>query len=156
MTARELFKQLNITDELAGIEAKGTSDNSRSLIEIVCSFSNEPGLGGGYILYGAVRDDSNIPVQYYVEEISYPDKVQSDIATQCAGMFNVSIRPDIRIDQLNGKNVVVIKVRELSGSQKPLYFKSDDLPCGDYRRIGPTDQMCTEDVADHCHSLFSK
>jgi len=115
MTARELFEQLIITDELAGIEAKGSSDNSRSFMETVGSFSNEPGLGGGYILYGAVRDDSNIPFQYYLEEISNPYKVQSDIATQCAGMFNVSIRPDIRIDQLNGKNVAVIKVRELSG-----------------------------------------
>lgn len=73
MTARELFEQLNITDELAGIEAKGSSDNS----------------------------------------------------------------PDIRIDQLNGKNVVVMKVHELSGSQKPLYFKSGGLPRGGYWRIGP-------------------
>ncbi len=145
MTAKELIEQLNITDELVGIEAKGFSDNSRSVMETVCSFSNEPGLGGGYILYGAVRDNSKLPYQYYVEEISDPDKVQTNIATQCAGMFNIPIRPEISVDQINGKNVVVIRIQELSGSQKPLYFNTDGLPHGAYRRIGPTDHRCTED-----------
>jgi ATP-dependent DNA helicase RecG len=46
---------------------------------------------------------------------------------------------------LNDANVMVVRVDELSAGQKPLHFKSDGLPRGAYRRIGPTDHRCTED-----------
>lgn len=36
-------------------------------------------------------------------------------------------------------------MNELPQNQKPLYFKSEGLPSGAYRRIGSTDQRCTED-----------
>ncbi len=48
-TAQELYKILNDSDECYFIEAKGGSESSHSVMESVCSFSNEPGLGGGYI-----------------------------------------------------------------------------------------------------------
>ena len=54
-SAQELFDQLNDTDEVVTLEAKSVSrDSSRSLMETICSFSNEPGLGGGVILLGVV------------------------------------------------------------------------------------------------------
>lgn len=46
-TAQELFDQLNDADESVNVEAKALSrDTSRSIMETVCSFSNEPGLSG--------------------------------------------------------------------------------------------------------------
>ena len=36
-------------------------------------------------------------------------------------------------------------VPELSPSEKPVYFKNKKLPEGAFRRMGPTDQRCTED-----------
>lgn len=39
----------------------------------------------------------------------------------------------------------MIDVAELDSRAKPLYFKSEGLPRGAYRRIGSTDQRCTED-----------
>lgn len=41
--------------------------------------------------------------------------------------------------------VVSVFVPELPASEKPLFFKSKHLPQGAYRRIGSTDQQCTED-----------
>lgn len=40
---------------------------------------------------------------------------------------------------------MVARIDELPQRQKPLYFKSSGLPQGAYRRIGSTDQRCTED-----------
>ena len=51
-SAQELYNLLIQADESVWIEAKGHGDTNQSLMESVCSFSNEPGLGGGYILYG--------------------------------------------------------------------------------------------------------
>ena len=44
-TAEELFRQLNETDECESLEAKAfSSDSPHSIMETVCSFSNEPDL----------------------------------------------------------------------------------------------------------------
>ena len=70
---------------------------------------------------------------------------QTDIANQCASVFNVRIRPQIETDVIDGKTVVVVKVDEAPASQKPIYFEKRGLPYGAYRRIGPSDQKCSED-----------
>ena len=145
-TAQELFEILNDSDECDWIEAKGISDSSRSIMETVCSFSNEPGLGGGYILMNiSAEDTESLPVQYKVDPIPDPDKIQSNIATQCASMFNIPVRPKISIEKINGLTAFKIWIDELPPKQKPLYFKKDKLPYGAMRRIGSTDQRCTDD-----------
>lgn len=146
-TASELFKELNSTDESVWIEAKRASDVGKSILETVCAFANEPDLGGGYLLLGAVRkgfDEQGFPI-YEPENIANPDKVQSDIANQCASAFNIRLRPQIKKDSIEGKTVIVVKVDEASAAQKPVFFEKRGLPQGAYRRIGPTDQKCTEE-----------
>ena len=116
-------------------------------METICSFSNEPDLGGGYILLGAVRtgfDENGLP-HYEPENIANPDKIQTDIANQSASVFNVRIRPQIETETVDGKTVIIVKVNEAPASQKPIYFEKRGLPYGAYRRIGPSDQKCTED-----------
>ena len=146
-TAHELFEELNSYDESVRIEAKKASEVGRSIMETICAFSNEPDLGGGYVLLGAVRkgfDENGLP-HYEPENIANPDKIQTDIANQCASVFNVRIRPQIETDVVDGKTVVVVKVDEAPASQKPIYFEKRGLPYGAYRRIGPSDQKCSED-----------
>jgi ATP-dependent DNA helicase RecG len=60
-------------------------------------------------------------------------------------LFNIPIRPNISIETINHKNVIVVFVDELAAEQKPLYFKNKGLPQGAYRRIGAADYKCTED-----------
>ena len=145
MTAKEIFDLLNEADEQTHIEAKAGGAVSNSVMETICAFSNEPGLGGGYILLGAKEDNLSLFPQYTVDEIKDPDKIQSDLASKCSSMFNIAIRPRIKIEKVNDKNVAVIKVDELAQNQKPLFFRSENLPRGAFRRIGPTDHRCTED-----------
>jgi ATP-dependent DNA helicase RecG len=144
-TAQELYKQLSESDECVWIEAKGESDSAQSLMESVCSFSNEPGLGGGYILLGIGEDTKALDNRFWIEGVENPDKAQLDISTRCASMFNLSVRPRIDVEKLDGKNVLKIFVPELPSQQKPLYFKSVGLPQGAWRRIGSSDQRCTEE-----------
>ncbi|HQX31499.1 MAG TPA: ATP-binding protein [Flavobacteriales bacterium] len=144
-TAKELFDELNAQDESTEVEAKGAGPINRSVMESVCAFCNEPGLGGGYILIGADKDESDLFPYYTAEDVGDTDKLQSDLATQCAGIFNLPVRPRMVVEQVNGMNVLVVHVHELPTGQKPLHFKNEGLPKGAYRRIGPTDHRCTED-----------
>ena len=144
-TAQEIFDILNEQDECTFIEAKKGSESSHSVMETVCSFSNEPGLGGGYLLIGLTLDTSSLFPQYKVVGVNDPDKFQRDFATQCAGMFNTHVRPELTVEKINNKNVIKIWVNEVPQRQKPIYFKSEGLPYGALRRIGSTDQHCTDD-----------
>jgi ATP-dependent DNA helicase RecG len=60
-------------------------------------------------------------------------------------MFNIPVRPDIYVEKIDEKTVIKIWIDELPQRHKPLYFKSHGLPTGAFRRIGSTDQHCTED-----------
>ena len=145
-TAQQLFDLLNDQDERDWIEAKGGSDSSHSVMETVCAYANEPDLGGGYILMGVAEETATASSdRYKVIHIDDPDKFQSDLVSQCASMFSMAIRPEVAVEKINGDTVIKVFVHELPPSQKPLYFKADGLPQGAYRRIGPTDQRCTED-----------
>ena len=146
-TAQELFEDLNSNDENVRIEAKRASELGKSIMETICAFSNEPGLGGGYILLGAVRkgfDENGLP-RYEPENIANPDKIQTDIANQCSTVFNVRVRPQIEAEVIDGKTIIVLKIDEAPDALKPIYFEKRGLPQGAYRRIGPSDQKCTED-----------
>jgi ATP-dependent DNA helicase RecG len=145
ITAAELFDRLVNLDESEHIEAKRGSEIGTSVMETVCAFANEPGLGGGCILLGVVREEFALFPSYEVCGVDQPDKLSSDLASRCRGDFNVPVRIDIRPDKLDGKTVLMAFVPEASASDKPIYFKNQSLPRGAYRRIGPTDQRCTED-----------
>jgi ATP-dependent DNA helicase RecG len=143
---KDLIERLNATDECTNIEAKRGRAVDKSVMESVCSLSNEPGLGGGYILLGVVRDEATLFPEYTVSGVTNTDKLQSDLASQCASMFNQVVRPEVEIEKLeSGLLTMKILVSELPEAQKPLYFKSEGLPSGAFRRIGSTDQRCTDD-----------
>lgn len=146
-TAKELFDELNSWDENRRIEAKSASAVGKSMMETVCAFANEPGLRGGYLLLGAKRigmTEDGKPV-YEPENIEKTDKIQSDFVAMCNSMFNVRIRPIINVEEYLGKTVIVVKIEELPESQKPAYFAKRGLPEGAFRRIGPSDEKCSEE-----------
>ena len=155
-TASELLELLNTADECNWLEAKGKEDvrvqgqsnkeNFRTLLESVCSFSNEPDLGGGIILYGiGENEDIDNDERYVVEGVDNLDKAQLDIATQCKECFNIPVYPEIKVENIAGRKMLRIVVHELPETKKPLYFKKNGLPAGAYRRIGSADLKCTEE-----------
>jgi ATP-dependent DNA helicase RecG len=67
----------------------------RSLLETVCAFANEPGLGGGWLLLGVTREEQALFPSYQVEGVPQPDKLCADLATQCRDIFNVPVRIEL-------------------------------------------------------------
>ena len=147
---KDLIERLNLSDECTDLEAKRASEIGKSLLETVCAFSNEPGLGGGYLLLGVEREDevASLFPGYIVSGIPQDklDQIQADLANQCAENFNIPIRPQIVVEKTaEDRYAIVVFVPELSVEQKPLFLKNKGLPQGAYRRIGSADHKCTED-----------
>ena len=145
MTAVELLQSLNLLDETERIEAKRASESGKSLLETVCAFANEPGLRGGWLLLGVVREDMALFPSYEVEGVPQPDKLCADLATQCRDAFNLPVRIELSTEQVNGQAVVVAFVPEAQAQDKPVFFKAQGLPKGALRRVGSVDQHCTDD-----------
>jgi ATP-dependent DNA helicase RecG len=144
--AEDLLQELAALDESHRIEAKQARQIDRSVMETVCAFANEPGLGGGYLLLGVSRDPQDLFTNAYrIDGIDDPDKLQSDLASQCASVFNRQVRPRVSVEYLNGKTVVVVYVPEAAPTEKPIFIQNLKLPRGAFRRVGPTDQEGTED-----------
>lgn len=144
--ALDLLTELNELDESVRIEAKRASELGKSVMQTVVAFANEPGLGGGHLLMGVDwKTDDKGDVIYWATGMPNPDKVQMDLASQCASALSTVLRPEMRVEQLDGKTVLVVFVPEADPSQKPVYIKATGLPRGAYRRIGSTDQHCVDE-----------
>jgi ATP-dependent DNA helicase RecG len=144
----ELIQELNDLGEHERIEAKLASELGKSVLETVSAFSNEPGLGGGFILLGVARNISGDlfePPKYEVVGVPNPEKVADDLASQCASTFNRPVRPRIEPTLIGSKTVILVTVNEVSPGEKPIFLRKYGLPGGAFRRIGATDQGCTED-----------
>jgi ATP-dependent DNA helicase RecG len=145
MTPRDLLEQLNQLDEHTRIEAKSASEVGKSVLETVCAYANEPGLGGGWIVLGAALDEGALFRQYSAIGLNDPDKVSRDLASQCATVFNRPMRVQITSGQVNGKNLLAVFVPEAEPAEKPVYFQSRPLPGSAFRRIGSADVRCADD-----------
>ena len=141
------LQELNELDEHPTLEAKAcrSDELGHSFFETVCAFANEPGLGGGRIVLGVGRSDDDLSSDYEINGIGDPDKIQQDVATGCAKMFNRPLRPRITPEKYKGKTVVIVEVEERAPNDKPVYFVKHGLPRGAWRRVGSTDQHCTDE-----------
>ncbi len=143
--AKQLFERLQARDESVEIEAKRAREVGKSIFETISAFTNEPGRGGGYFLLGVVQATDALFPTYDIVGVDDPDKVQSDLATVCRNNFSVPVRPDISVEKLGEKTVVVAHIPETDAHDKPVYIKSRGAKHGAFRRIGSTDQLCTDD-----------
>ena len=144
----DLLTRLQDEDESLQIEAKRGSQIDKSILSTIVAFANEPGLGGGYLILGAETEGTPLfpgMKEYRPVGVADPDKLQSDLATQCRDALLPPVRPDIRTYSKDGKAFLVIFVPEAQPQEKPVHTKSQGLPKGAYRRIAATDQSCTED-----------
>jgi ATP-dependent DNA helicase RecG len=147
---QDLLRELNELDEHPNLEAKlcASGELGDSFFETVCAFANEPELGGGQIVLGVTKSHEDLVGGYEVHGVENPDKILQDIASGCATRFNLPLRPRLLSENHHGNVVVIVQIDELPPSQKPLYFQKQGLPKGAWRRIGSTDQRCTdEDLA---------
>ena len=146
MTLRlpELLERLAEVDECAEIEAKRCElELGKSALETISAFSNEPGMGGGYLLCGVEDPVANDSV--VVHGVADPKKLEQEIATVCASAFNRAVRPRISVERHGGNAVVIAFIPEASPHEKPVFIASRGLQHGAFRRVGSSDQRCTED-----------
>lgn len=141
----DYLRLLNALDENERLEAKRCREIGPAVLEAVCAFANEPGLQGGTILLGVVRDVGNLFSPYVAEGVRQPDTLGAALATQCRDQFNVPVRVQIVPEQIGGKAVLVVTVPEAQPGDKPVFIKSRGLPKGAFRRIGSTVQQCTDE-----------
>lgn len=145
-TAEDLLQELYSLDESHRIEAKRARQIDRSVMETICAFANEPGMGGGYLLLGVSRDPLDLFANAYtIHGIDQPDRLQANLASQCASVFNRPLRPRVSVEDVDGKSVVVVYVPEAAPTEKPIFLQNLGLPRGAFRRVGSTDQEGTED-----------
>jgi ATP-dependent DNA helicase RecG len=137
-----LLKQLNELDECENIEAKRSADElGKSALETISAFCNEPGLGGGTLLFGvSEREDG-----YVASGVEDPAKLAADLASQCATAFNRPVRPRILQESIDGRAVVAAVFPEAAPGDKPIFIANRGMQHGTYRRIAGTDQRATED-----------
>lgn len=141
----ELWRRLNELDETVQIEAKAGEQIGPSMLETISAFANEPGRAGGYLLLGVTRAEDSLFPTYDIVGVPDSDKLQADLASQCRTLFNVPIRPHLTVETRDGKRIVVVFVPEAQPGEKPIYIQARGLPKGAFRRIGSTDQKCTDD-----------
>lgn len=153
----ELLNLIQSADESERVEVKRAAEKiGDSALETISAFSNEPGLGGGYLVLGLTKNDSNKVPRYKVTGVSNPDKLQSELVTLCRQNFNKPIRPAIDVLLHPEGPIIVAYISEAETYEKPIFIKSRGIEKGAYRRIGPTDQLCTQEDLDMLYQFRSQ
>lgn len=144
-SAGEILEVLRALGEGSRLEAKAGGSVGRGIMETVCAFANEPGVGGGTLLLGVDEQRELLIPTYPVIGVKNVDKITNDLISQCRSVFNVPISPRIEAEKIEGKVVLVVFVPEAATGSKPVFFKDTGLPHGAFRRGTSGDVMCSED-----------
>ena len=114
-------------------------------METVCAFSNEPNMGGGYLLLGVEEQEQTLFPTFVPQGIVDIDKLTNDLLTQCRSSFNLPLAPRITPEKIGDKLILKVFVPEVPVTSKPICFKEEGLPRGAFRRVGSADVHCSED-----------
>jgi len=140
---KDLLSRLNELDECRDIEAKRSeAEVGKSALETVSAFANEPGLGGGVIVFGIGEEEGGT---FVARGVANPKKIEQEISSICASAFNRTIRPRVLTGVVEGKHLVAAFIPEAAAPEKPIFIAAKGMQHGSFRRIGSTDQKCTED-----------
>jgi ATP-dependent DNA helicase RecG len=120
-TPESLLSLLQERDEQARIEAKRASEIGKSVMQTICAFANEPGLGGGYLLLG-IEEPNHEHDNFHVVGVKDADRLLNDIQINCRGQFEAPIPVQGDVVILDGKKVIRVFVPELEVAAKPCTF----------------------------------
>jgi len=120
-TPEELLQQLRELDEHPRIEAKLGRDAGDSVMQTVCAFANEPGLGGGFLMLGVAEPDE-AHAEFWVAGVPDSDKLLGDLQHHCRDQFEQPIPVWGEAALLEGQRVLIVFVPELAPAAKPCVF----------------------------------
>lgn len=143
-----ILEQLRQLDECQRIEAKKGSHIGSSIMQSVCAFANEPGLGGGYILLGVSEPDAEHN-QFYVSGVSDIDKLLNELQANCRSQFEQVVPIEAQAEMIEGGMVIKVFIPELDPVAKPCTFKGkfdskNKRKTGVWRRGINGDYECTQ------------
>lgn len=118
------------------IEFKEYMPESSKISKTIISFSN--GAGGKLII--GVNDKGEITGVSEDEVFEITDKISNIVYDSCYP----AIIPEIYIENVNGKNVIIVEV--FPGNLKPYYLKSKGKIKGTYIRVGATNKLSDEEM----------
>lgn len=101
-------------------------------VKTVVAFSNS---AGGKLVVG-VRDDGEIV------GVTNAQSVADSIANSIDDLIEPQVAPRIRVEELNGRDVVVMEVQP--GTATPYHLRGRDLKRGTYVRVGATTRPADE------------
>lgn len=148
-TTQQIFNELIELDEHQRIEAKRATEIGYSVMQTICAFANEPGLGGGWLLLGISEPDSEHH-SFWVSGVENIDKLLGELQNNCRNQFEHPIYIECKHSKIEGKSVIAVFVHELEPNAKPCRFvgkpdKYNKRKTGVWRRGANGDYECTEE-----------
>ena len=140
----KIFSQLHKYRENNRIEAKkAVGGLPRSIWETYSAFANT---GGGVILLGVAEDKKD--KRLYPVDLPDPQRLIAQFLelvndTRIVNR-NLLTKKSIAVEEVDGKEIVVIRVPRATRKQKPVYIGGNPL-LGTYYRNGDGDFRCTEE-----------
>ncbi|MGE4477270.1 MAG: helix-turn-helix domain-containing protein, partial [Stutzerimonas sp.] len=108
------------SDRLEAKEAQGGIGDS--IMQSICAFANEPGLGGGYLLLG-VRESDQDEAGFVPIGVNDIDTLLNTLQTNCRDQFTASVAIQAESGRIDGNMLVAIRVEEADDATKPIRFK---------------------------------
>ncbi|CZP19598.1 RNA-binding domain-containing protein [Legionella pneumophila] len=147
-TVEQILNELTELDEHQRIEAKRGSGIGHSVMQTICAFANEPGLGGGWLLLGVDEPDTTHDT-FWVSGVENTDKLLNELQNNCRNQFEHPIYIECKHAKIDGKSVIGVFVYELEPSAKPCRFvgkqdKHNKRKTGVWRRGANGDYECSE------------
>ena len=139
----KMIKELNEKQtETTYIEVKKANQGKpEKYYDTISSFCNTI---GGTILFGVEEKKMKNKTVFIPVGVYDPNDLQKHITNLCSTAFEPIVRPRISVVDIDGKNIVAVKIDVLKQREKPCYYKPKGLYGGAYIRIGDRDDTMTE------------
>lgn len=145
---QHIFDELVQLGESPRIEAKQANEIGPSVMQTICAFANEPGLGGGWLLLGIAEPDHEHD-NFWMNGVQDIDNLLGALQNNCRNQFEHPVSIECKHAKIDGKSVIGVFVHELEPSAKPCRFigkpdKHNKRKTGVWRRGANGDYECTE------------
>lgn len=123
--------------ESGPIEAKAARrEVPKDALETLSAFANSA--GGGTLLLGVSEAEG-----FGVTGVDNAAKIQADVVSWCNDRFTPPLRPNVFVDDEDGKSVVIVELDELPREEKPCFVTGQGLTRGCYLRVAESDRRLT-------------
>ena len=123
--------------ETERIEVKTAKDGfPKKYYDTFSSFSNKY---GGIIIFGINENKG-----FSIDGVYDVNDLQTQVTNLCSDSMEPKLRPKILAFELEGKNLLAVKLDEIPQNKKPCYYKPKGIKNGSYTRVGDRDDIMTD------------